>query len=86
VANNPADFRSLAEEDLLSWAVRILEGERTPQNTVFQIARVLKNRWKRFGMARKLLWLARSDSARITERRTDSAWMRKLAQQHALCT
>jgi predicted acylesterase/phospholipase RssA len=86
VANNPADFRSLAEEDLLSWAVRILEGEQTPQNTVFQIARVLKNRWKRFGMARKLLWLARSDSGRVTERRTDSPWMRKLAQQHALCT
>src|SRR6266571_428366 len=64
-------------------AVKILQGEQPPQGDIVNLARALKNRFKRFGMARKLLWLARGDSARVTERDTTSRWLRKLAQREA---
>jgi predicted acylesterase/phospholipase RssA len=37
-------------------------------------------------MARQLLWLIRGDSKRVIERKDDTKWQVKLAQQHALCT
>jgi predicted acylesterase/phospholipase RssA len=79
-------LRLLPEKELMDLAVRILQGQQTPQSDIANLARALKNRFKRFGMARKLLWLARGDSARVTERNKASRWLRKLAQQHALCT
>lgn len=80
------DFRSLPEEQLLDRANLILRGEQTDQLEIFKLARVLKNRWKRFGRARQLLWLARSDSENVLNKSSDPRFNTKLRQQHALCT
>jgi hypothetical protein len=80
------DFRKWPEEDLLKYALQILKGEKTPQRKIYNLAMALKSRYTRFGAARKLLWVARSPSERLTDRDISSAFQRKLAQQHALCT
>ncbi len=64
----------------------ILRGESASQEETYRLARALKNRWKRFGKARRLLWLARSAASQITDRQTESRFLRKLCHQHALCT
>jgi predicted acylesterase/phospholipase RssA len=76
----------MAEPDLLELANRILRGQQTNQLEIFKLAEVLKNRWKRFGRARQLLWLARSDSKTVVNRSSEARFNVKLRQQHALCT
>lgn len=83
---NATDFRFMPEPVLLERANRILRGQETEQQEVYRLARVLKNRWKRFGQARQLLWMARSDSDTVTNRNHDPRFSTKLRQQHALCT
>src|SRR5215831_6118655 len=80
------DFRSMPEQELLERANRILRGEQTEQQEIYRLARVLKNRLKRFGRARQLLWLAGSDSETVTNQSHDPRFSTKLRQQHALCT
>ncbi len=80
------DFRSMAEQALLQLADRILRGQQTDQAVIFKLAKVLKNRWKRFGRARQLLWLARSDSKTVVNPSSEAKVNTKLRQQHALCT
>jgi predicted acylesterase/phospholipase RssA len=80
------DFRSQPEEQLLESTNLILRGQQTDQLEIYKLARVLKGRWKRFGRARQLLWLARSDSQNVLNKSSDPRFNTKLRQQHALCT
>ena len=84
---SPADdFRAHPEKELLDYAQRILQGEAATQSVIYHLARALKNRYTRFGVARKLLWLARSGADRVRDCDSSAKFRLKLAQQHALCT
>jgi hypothetical protein len=78
--------RFLPEKELLERAEQILLYKPASQLDIYKLAMALKNSYKRFGMARQLLWLIRGDSKRVIERKDDTKWQVKLAQQHALCT
>jgi predicted acylesterase/phospholipase RssA len=80
------DFRSLSEDELMKHANLLLHGRQADQLEIYDLARVLKNRWKRFGRARQLLWRARSDSKDVLNKSSNPDFIAKLRQQHALCT